>query len=564
MRMLYQFHGGVHPPEHKHESSTLPSAAAPLPRTLVLPLQQHIGAKPKMLVQAGDKVLKGQMLARAEGNLSISIHAPTSGEIVSVGAQAVPHPSGMPDLCITLASDGADTWCERTPLDYRTMPKDELLQKLRDGGIVGLGGATFPTHVKFAASPVQTLVINGAECEPWITTDDRLMRERAAGIVQGIAVLRHLISPAETVIGIEDNKPEAIAAMQRACEGTGIEVATVPTLYPTGGEKQLIRILTGKEVPSGGRPFNIGVACGNVATAYAVHRLVDHGEPMLSRLVTVTGAVNKPQNFEVLLGTPIADLVQIAGGAAQDADGYILGGPMMGLHVSDATLPVVKSTNCIIVKSPRLFPAAPPALPCIRCTRCAQACPADLQPQELYWFSKAHDFGKAQEYNLFDCIECGACAYVCPSHIPLVQYYRFAKGEIWAREKEKNAADAARERHEFRLERQEREKREKAEKLAAKEKAAIAAAASAAPAASTPASTPQASATGGDTAQAMIAAAAERARQQAAQAQPKNTANLTPEQQAEIAEIDARRTHIRDMARHGHETAHLNVEPRKE
>ncbi len=561
-RSLFRFHGGVHPPEHKTESSTLPSARAPLPGTLVLPLQQHIGAKPKLLVQAGDKVLKGQVLARAEGNLSISIHAPTSGTVQSIGPLPVPHPSGMEDLCITLTPDGNDTWCEHKPLDFRTLPKDELLARLREGGIVGLGGATFPTHVKFAASPVHTLVINGAECEPWITTDDRLMRERAAEIVQGIEILRHLATPAETVIGIEDNKPEAIAAMEQACQGTGIEVATVPTLYPTGGEKQLIRILTGKEVPSGGRPFNIGVACANVATAYAVHRLVNHGEPMLARLVTVTGAVQKPQNFEVLLGTPIADLVRHAGGAASDADGYILGGPMMGLHVSDATLPVVKSTNCIIVKSPRLFPPKPPALPCIRCTRCAQACPADLQPQELYWFAKSQNFGKAQEYNLFDCIECGACAYVCPSRIPLVQYYRYAKGEIWAREKEKNAADAARQRHEFRLERQEREKREKAEKLAAKEKAAIEAAA-AAKSAETATDVQKQTAEAPQSTMDIIAAAAERARQQAAQAHPKNTENLTPEQQAEIADIEARRAHIRELAHHNYESAHLNVE-RKE
>jgi len=547
MRLLHRFHGGVHPDEHKRESSELPSARAPLPSKLTLLLQQHIGAKAKALVQAGDQVLKGQMLARAEGNMSAAIHAPTSGTVLSVELHTVPHPSGLPDLCITLAPDGADKWADHAPFDYRALPKEELLAKLRDGGIVGLGGATFPTHVKFASGPVQTLVLNGAECEPWITTDDRLMRERAAEIVQGIEILRHLVSPSETVIGIEDNKPQAIAAMQQACANTGIEVVTVPTLYPTGGEKQLVKILTGKEVPSGGRPFNIGVTCGNVATAYAVHRLVHHGEPMISRLVTVTGAVKSPQNFEVLLGTPIAELVQCAGSALPGADGYIFGGPMMGLHVSDAQLPVVKSTNCIIVKSPQLFPAPPPALPCIRCTRCAQACPADLQPQELYWFAKAKEFGKAQEYHLFDCIECGACAYVCPSHIPLVQYYRFAKSEIWAREKEKNAADAARIRHEFRLERIERDKREKAEKLAQKEKAALSAApADSAPVAATPTSSDDAAPASPE--QAVIAAAIERAKQQAAQIQPKNTDHLTPQQQADIAEIEARRAHIREIA----------------
>jgi electron transport complex protein RnfC len=345
--------------------------------------------------------------------------------------------------------------------------------------------------------------------------------------------------------------------MQLACAGSGIEVVSVPTLYPTGGEKQLIRILTGKEVPSGGRPLNVGVACCNVATAYAVHRLVNHGEPLVSRMVTVTGSVQTPRNFEALLGTPIEELAQLAGGPLPGSDGFIIGGPMMGLHVDDGRLPVVKGTNCIIVKSPQLFPPAPPALPCIRCTRCAEVCPAELQPQELYWFAKAKNFGKAQEYHLFDCIECGACSYVCPSHIPLVQYYRFAKSEIWAREKEKAAADAARERHELRLERIEREKREKAEKLAQKEKAAAAARA-AAPAqvqAASPAivvSSPAAEAmpaAAADPAQALIQAAIERARQQAAAVKPKNTENLTPQQKAEIAAIEARRTHIREMAR---------------
>jgi electron transport complex protein RnfC len=548
MRNLHTFHGGVHPPEHKAESSELPSVVAPLPSKLVLPLQQHIGAKAKALVQVGNQVLKGQMLACAEGMVSAAIHAPTSGTVTAIDLHAVPHPSGLPDLCVTVTPDGKDRWLEHSPLDYRAMPKEELLAKLRDAGIVGLGGATFPTHVKMnvsAAHAVQTLVLNGAECEPWITTDDRLMRERATEIVQGIAILQHLLNPAETVIGIEDNKPQAVAAMQKACANTGIEVAVVPTLYPTGGEKQLIKVLTGKEVPSGGRPLNIGVVCSNVATAYAVARLVHHGEPLISRLVTVTGSVRAPQNFEVLIGTPLKELVELAG-ELPDSNGYILGGPMMGLHVDDGQMPVVKGTNCIIVKSAQLFPPLPRALPCIRCTRCAQACPADLQPQELYWFSQSKNFGKAQEYDLFDCIECGACAYVCPSHIPLVQYYRFAKSEIWAREKEKAAADAARERHEFRQYRLEREKQERAEKLAQKEKAALAAA----KAAPQPAATQPAAPTAEDETQARIQAAIEHAKQQAAAVTPKNTEQLTPEQQAAIAEIDARRARIRELATH--------------
>jgi Na+-translocating ferredoxin:NAD+ oxidoreductase subunit C len=550
MRPLHTFHGGVHPQEHKLESSAQPSTRAPLPQRLILPLQQHIGSMAKPLVQAGDKVLKGQMIARAEGRMSAALHAPTSGTVVSVDFHPVPHPSGLPEQCIIIAADGEDRWTERTPLDYRALPRAQLLEKLRDAGIVGLGGATFPAHVKFdTGEKIQTMVINGAECEPWITTDDRLMQERAAEIVQGIEVLRHLAQPAETLVGIEDNKPQAIAAMQQACAGNGIEVVAIPTLYPSGGEKQLIKILTGKEVPSGGRPLNIGVICSNVATAYTVHRLVHHGEPVISRLITVTGNVQQPQNIEALIGTPTAELVQLAGGALPDASGYILGGPMMGLQVNNGQLPVVKSTNCIIVKSDRLFPAPPLALPCIRCTRCAQVCPAELQPQELYWFAQAKNFGKAQEYHLFDCIECGACSYVCPSSIPLVQYYRFAKGEIWANEREKEAANLARERHEFHQLRLERDKQEKAEKLAQKEKAALAAKA-AAPAAAAAVATPELAAAPGSNpaAQDLINAAIARAREQAAAVKAKNVETLTPQQQAEVAEIEARRAKVREMS----------------
>ncbi|MBU1426731.1 MAG: electron transport complex subunit RsxC [Gammaproteobacteria bacterium] len=557
MRRLDHFHGGIHPDEHKLESSELPSRIAPLPPQLILSLHQHIGAGAKVQVQAGDHVLKGQLLASAQGMVSAAIHAPTSGTVTAVRPHAVPHPSQLPGLCVHIEPDGKDQWIEHAPLAYRAIPKSELLAKLREAGIVGLGGATFPTHVKYSLAPdqrIQTLVINGAECEPWITTDDRLMRERAAEIVRGIEVLRHLAAPAETLIGIEDNKPQAIAAMRAACADSDIEVVIIPTLYPSGGEKQLIKILTGKEVPSGGRPTGIGVACSNVATAFAIHRFVDYGEPLISRQMTVTGNVRTPQNIEVLIGTPLQELVRLAE-PLPGVTGYILGGPMMGVDIEDLRLPVVKGSNCIIVKSAKLFPPAEPAMPCIRCTRCAAACPADLQPQELHWFSKARDFGKAQEYNLFDCIECGACAYVCPSHIPLVQYFRFAKSEIWQRERESQAAEVARERHEFRLARIEREKQEKAERLAQKEREATAAreaitlaqalaAKQAAKQAADPDFEPD------NTQQMRINAAIERAKAQVAAENPKNTEVLTPQQQAEIAEIEARRAKLREAAAH--------------
>ncbi|HEU0283369.1 MAG TPA: electron transport complex subunit RsxC, partial [Gallionella sp.] len=327
-------------------------------------------------------------------------------------------------------------------------------------------------------------------------------------------------------------------AMRQAVAGSGFsfEVVVVPTIYPGGSAKQLIRVLTGLEVPSGKLPTDIGVQCFNVATASSMYRALAYGEPLLSRIVTVTGNVRQAQNFEVLLGTPVQYLVTL-GEALPDTDRYIMGGPMMGLPLplASANIPLVKASNCIIAASDKLFPPAPPALPCIRCSRCAQACPADLQPMELFWFSQSREFGKVQEFSLFDCIECGACSYVCPSHIPLVQYFQFAKSEIRAREQDKQAADHARERHEFREYRFEREKQEKTERLAAREQAAKQAqpaAASAGPA---------------DAMQQKIQAAIARAREQAAASQPKNTENLTAQQRAEIAEIEARRAKAHEM-----------------
>jgi len=308
------------------------------------------------------------------------------------------------------------------------------------------------------------------------------------------------------------------------------------------------------------------VQCFNVATALGIYRAIQFGEPLLSRIVTVTGNVKNAQNFEVLIGTPVNELVALAE-PLPDTNRYIMGGPMMGNPLPSARVSVVKATNCVIAASDKLFPPAPPVMPCIRCTRCVDACPADLQPQDLYWFAKAKEFGKAQEYHLFDCIECGACSYVCPSHIPLVQYYRFAKSEIWARESDKNAADKARERHEYRDYRIEREKQEKAEKLAAKERAAqlakeqLAKEQAAKPV--QPAVTPvKPDAIPDDTIQLKIQAAIYHAKQQAASVKPKNIEQLTPQQQAEIAEIEARRAHIRELAQS--HVDHPHVEHPKE
>ena len=544
MRPIYKFHGGVHPSTHKTESTQSAIAQAKLPTKLVIPLHQHVGVRAKPCVQIGERVLKGQVIGNAQGRLSSTVHASTSGTVSAIDLQLVAHHSGLPDLCVTIIPDGKDEWIVHSGVDYKQTPHTELRHLLRLAGIVGLGGAVFPSDIKAYSNKhkIKTMVLNGAECEPYITCDDMLMRERADDMLRGAELLRELLYADEVLIGIEDNKPEAIAAMRQAVQNgnyTHMEVMTVPTMYPSGGAKQLIRLLTGIEVAAGVRSTEKGVQCFNVATAYTAWRAIAHGEPLLSRIVTVTGNVEHAQNFDVLLGTPVEELVALAGNKP-GTDRYIMGGPMMGVDLPTASVGVTKATNCIIAASPALFPPPLPALPCIRCTRCADACPAELQPQDLYWFAKAKNFGKAQDFHLFDCIECGACAYVCPSHIPLVQYYRFAKSEISARDQESRAAEIARERHEYRQFRIEREKQEKAAKLAQKEKLAMAEKA-AVPSATLNPDEEDARI------QMRIEAALARAKAQAAANLPKNTGELTAQQQADIAEIDARRAKAQAM-----------------
>ncbi len=463
---VFDFHGGIHPPEMKHLSNSTPIAPGPLPAQLVLPLNMHIGAPAKPLVAPGDRVLKGQMIAEPGGAVSAAIHAPTSGTISAIGPRPIQHPSGMDAICMVLDTDGKDEWVTHSGVtDYTELSPGELVDTIRHAGIAGMGGAGFPTSIKVNLGDhqrVEELIINAVECEPYITADDRLMREHADEIITGIHILQYLLNPRRTLIGIEDNKPEAISAIKRACKGCDIEVRVVPTKYPSGGEKQIIQLLTGKEVQSGQLPAHVGVVCQNVGTAHAIKRAVIDGQPLISRVTTLTGdGVAQPGNYEVLLGTPVRDLLSHGGVNPDALERLVMGGPMMGFTLHNPAVPVVKTTNCIIAATPEELPEPPEEQPCIRCGSCAEVCPANLLPQQLYWHAKNDDLEKAQHHNLMDCIECGACAYVCPSHIPLVQYYRYAKGAVRQQAADQLKADKARERFEARQARIDAEKAEK-------------------------------------------------------------------------------------------------------
>lgn len=492
-RQLWPLRGGIHPPEEKHLSNTAAIRDAGLPEQFVLPLRQHIGAPAKPCVEVGDLVLTGQRIADATGPVSAAIHAPSSGRIVAIEARPIPHPSGLPDLCMVLEPDGRDRWVERAPIEHwAALAPAKLLERVREAGIAGLGGAGFPTAIKLAGGhdgSLQTLILNGVECEPYITADDVLMRHHAREIVAGAHMLMHLSGTSEALIVLEDNKPEAIAALQSAVHEAGddrLEIVVIPTRYPSGGEKQLIQIVTGKEVPSGGLPADLGILCQNVGTAVAVRRAIEDGEPLIRRVTTVTGrAVDAPGNFDVRLGTPFAHLLARAELVTDRLARLVMGGSMMGVAMHEMSVPIVKTTNCILAATADEFPDPAPEQSCIRCGMCEVACPAGLLPQQLYWFSRAQDLDAARDHALMDCIECGACAWVCPSAIPLVQYYRHTKAAIRQQDADAVRAERSRERFEhhqarIEIEQAEREAKKRARAEAARKKAEAKAAAQAA------------------------------------------------------------------------------------
>ncbi|EKN4893122.1 electron transport complex subunit RsxC [Yersinia enterocolitica] len=459
---IWEFDGGIHPPEMKLQSSRVPMRIATLPEQLIVPLQQHLGPEGELRVSTGERVLKGQPLTVGRGR-TVPVHAPTSGVITAIAPHTTAHPSGLAELCVHITPDGEDRWREQQPwADYSLRDKTALLERIHQAGIAGLGGAGFPTASKLQGglNSVTTLIINAAECEPYITADDRLMQEHASEVVLGTQILMYLLQPQQVLMGIEDNKPEAITALQHALRGQDkIQLRVIPTKYPSGGAKQLTKILTGKEVPFGKHSSSIGVLMQNVGTVVAIKRAVIDDEPLIERVVTLTGdALSKPGNFWARIGTPVLHLLKLAGFTPQNQPMVIMGGPLMGFTLPSLDVPIVKISNCILAPTEAEMGLSEPEQSCIRCGLCVDACPAGLLPQQLYWFSRGEEHEKARNHNLFDCIECGACAYVCPSNIPLVQYYRQEKAEIRTLDQEAERAAQAKARFEAKQARLEREK----------------------------------------------------------------------------------------------------------
>ncbi|NYT72874.1 electron transport complex subunit RsxC [Halomonas sp. QX-2] len=462
MSNAFDFPGGIYPPERKQRSNQSALIEAPLPSRVTLPLQQHSGQPATPCVAQGDTVKVGSVIAKREGMVSSALHASISGTVGEVSTTQ-----------ISIDGDGQDAWLRLPPLEWQYAEPHALLERLNESGIVGLGGAGFPAHIKARVverHTIDTLVINAAECEPYITADDLTLRHYANEVLEGAQITAKLCGAQHIVIGIEDNKPEAIDALKQALTNSQpvpVELTVIATRYPSGGERQLIKKLLDLNVPSGGLPADVGVLCHNPGTLLAILHAVRDGQPLVSRTVTLTGeAITQPGNRWVRLGTSVRELLEQTGLNTSELHQVIQGGPMMGTPLLTLDTPVTKLTNCLIAATLEELPPPPAESPCIRCGECESVCPVALLPQQLHWYARAQDDAKLERYHLFDCIECGACSYVCPSHIPLVVDYREAKSRIRLQRIEATKAEHAKHRFEFR---QARLAREEAEKQARKQ-----------------------------------------------------------------------------------------------
>lgn len=429
---FFGFKGGVHPAENKNQTENLMTEKVSLPKMLYLPLLQHIGTPLDPIVKVGDKVLRGQVIADSQAFLSSPIHASTSGTIKKIDNHDFPLMGRT--KTIFLEPDGLDTWVELNPIkDWEKATKEELIAKIRECGIVGIGGASFPTHVKLnppADAKVDTLLLNGAECEPYLNSDNRLLIENPEKVIEGIKILKKILGVETAIIGIEDNKPEAIAKIKAAANGTGIKIDVLKTMYPQGGEKQLIKAILGKEVPSGKLPLNVGVVVQNTGTAAAIYEAIVNGRPLTEKIVTVSGkAVKNPKNLIVPIGTPISHLMDICETDREKIDKLVMGGPMMGMAQYTDDIPVIKGTSGVLGLTSEETNRTK-ARACISCGKCVDACPMSLMP---VMYAKLGEFGLWEDFkkfNIMDCIECGSCAYICPSNRPLTEAIKLGKAKV--------------------------------------------------------------------------------------------------------------------------------------
>jgi Na+-translocating ferredoxin:NAD+ oxidoreductase subunit C len=428
------FRGGIHPPDKKELSAGKPITEASPPQRVVIPLSQHLGAPCKSVVAIGQTVKKGEKVGEAGGFVSAPVHSSVSGKVIAIGE--FPNAMGRIVMSVVIENDLKEEWAIlRDSPDYMKLPPDEIKEKIKDAGIVGMGGAAFPTMVKLSPpkeKPIDTVILNGSECEPYLTGDYRLMLEKPFEIIEGLKILMRVLGVPKGFIGIEDNKPQAIKSIKEAAESQdGIEVCGLPAKYPQGAEKMLIKSVTGREVPPKALPMDVKVVVQNIGTSFAVYEAVRYGKPLIDRIVTVTGeGVAEPKNLLVKIGALVSHLIEECGGLKDEALKVISGGPMMGFAISALDVPITKGTSGIVALTEGEIAHAEDFGPCIRCGRCIDACPMGLMPSMLSIYAEKGFYEGAKEYNLFDCFECGSCAFVCPSKRPIVQLVRLAKSQV--------------------------------------------------------------------------------------------------------------------------------------